>query len=727
MTNTPVKSYLNPSDLIPEKDPSAHFHTPNTHLTKHISKPIHRKNHDSKTLNDPFFNLIETDDSDSDLERDPIAHKIDSISSLDSEILLDANFHHKSNDNASTPSETYEFGENDGNHQIHKFPSIFPSDIPKFDSMLFTSNGLQIQSARRQSYENENTKDPLIHHLRFGKDNYNSEENAEDSGKVMIPLQATKIASSKSKSYYPIHESISFDRKGSSMLNELDMYNDDDIDPSANLPTPVPIQLLAEPNLSVKFKRKTLPVAKYSFPFTLSNDKPNEINDSVPKHDNDSNSDENSHSDVVKYEDDPSLQAFPNIAKTLDEILFKNCVICSKRITENGIFINGQYYHNKCCVCSKCRKKLSPKVTNPTEKHCYLYHDKLLCKNCAHLKGQINLCQLCGQKIFEQDDEIELPNGRKAHRSCICCYKCGKKLDYQTATLINEDDYASKFSQRAATGANNTVIKLKHIRRTSNFDVDSLIDFENGIHICKYMCDRCIQHLSNNCLCCICQKPILENIVIKNQRMLHRLCFRCEYKNCDKHLYGNSYVVHHNKFFCWEHGEIYQTTCAFCKSHFNVLETDRIKWNGKMYHKVCFVCRVCGKNLDPQTCLKIHGRPHCAECFQLRVNEGDCDENGRSSIVNKKSKKRRSLNQDTNSNERFDLSNDSNQSCAKFRVHDQSIKGRHKHIAAKSVQRMKRFRDQYNIDVIRPHYGDKNFEKAVHYSPPKELNVFKKL
>ena len=360
--------------------------------------------------------------------------------------------------------------------------------------------------------------------------------------------------------------------------------------------------------------------------------------------------------------------------------------------------------------------------------------------------------------------KIDLENGQKVHTNCISCYICGKQLSIKNAQIIKEDDNDNNGNKKSKSkrdkdddtnnNKHSTNSKQKNKkkkdykdRRTSNFSCDTLVTPEDGIKTTKFACKRCYSFIIKEQVCYTCGHPILENIVVKNQRVFHRQCFRCEHKGCQKQLYGNSYVVHHNQFLCWEHGKIYTSSCAYCKQLFKSYETDLIKWHSKMYHKVCFVCRICGCSLDPQSCKSIHGRPHCDKCFQIRVDEGDCDEKGRSLYIHYNQmhhkKQRRKKKEDSYSTDPDSMKNKntteeeedaeeeeeiSNNSFTNVNLNENMKKKHdtHLHVAKQALFRKSRFQKKYNVDVYWPEYCEKVFEKAEPYKPEEDKNVFKK-
>lgn len=282
--------------------------------------------------------------------------------------------------------------------------------------------------------------------------------------------------------------------------------------------------------------------------------------------------------------------------------LLKTCAKCLEAIKEQGVFINGQFYHNRCCNCYYCGTHLNHNST-------YLFQDNLCCPNCIRVRpdAQNNpndesfKCKSCNFPILRKGDEIIIPEtGEKYHKNCISCFECGRQISVNHSGYDDEDE-------------------PNQVPNTTN--LNELYKVLQG----KILCNQCFEIVSDR-ICRVCNQPIVGDFIDQHLNYYHPEHFRCT--QCNKLLKGTNFIMHHNVPYCFEHGNIFITSCTYCKGSFKLNETDKIKWNGKFYHGCCFVCRVCGTQLDPTTCKRVHGRPHCAKCFQLRLEEGEVDEHG---------------------------------------------------------------------------------------------------
>lgn len=241
-----------------------------------------------------------------------------------------------------------------------------------------------------------------------------------------------------------------------------------------------------------------------------------------------------------------------------NEVLIRECASCFKPIESMELFCDGKYFHEHCLTCQKCHSNL----TNS----CVSYKGLYFCHKCIH---GLTKCDVCNEVISPKSKLVHMDT-RNYHQDCYRCNVCSK-LTKPGSSIINEGNI---------------------------------------------YCDKCF---SAQPKCYKCNNPISDDYHFHNHRYFHIDHFRCEV--CNELLKGCNYIVHHGKFLCPNHGQIYRTSCDFCKVSINV-EEKQLLWHRKLYHLDCFVCRVCGCALTPQTTKSFHNRPHCCNCYKLR-NENE--------------------------------------------------------------------------------------------------------
>jgi len=247
----------------------------------------------------------------------------------------------------------------------------------------------------------------------------------------------------------------------------------------------------------------------------------------------------------------------------------KTCAICSQSIETDMIFIGGQFFHVSCVSCNICGCFFN-------EKECFKCCGHHVCNECLLT---IKQCRCCGDPIISRNESI-LIDGSFYHTGCFRCYECNK--------LIENTEY----------------------------------QFSNGI----IYCNDCSIYIKNR-NCDSCGNTIFGRCIKKCNKYFHTEHFVCDI--CRRILKGNNYLVHHNKFYCMKHGQFLVNCCHYCKSPIS-FNDQKVHWKQRVYHPNCFVCRICGIHLETKTCKSIHGRPHCLECFNIRVENGESSLNGKS-------------------------------------------------------------------------------------------------
>lgn len=288
----------------------------------------------------------------------------------------------------------------------------------------------------------------------------------------------------------------------------------------------------------------------------------NNINDLVPQ------------SDVSKVEINGQA---PQLALNSEGIPIRTCEICRQIVDFDGLFANGLYYHKTCAKCFTCGVQIQPQI-------CAYLTDVLVCTDCAKcssVRSLINAsqpteklphCSICNEVINGIKSFITLDNNIFVHTNCLSCYECSKVI--------------IKGQQKILNG--------------------------------KILCRKCFTYASEK-ICSVCHESILGDFVRCHKKFYHKEHFTCSV--CKSILHGNNYIMHHNKLFCPSHGTYFTDHCAFCKKPLYLTDEEKIRFNGKIYHTVCFVCRVCGCDLSPETAKLYHNRPHCINCFKRRTEE----------------------------------------------------------------------------------------------------------
>lgn len=235
----------------------------------------------------------------------------------------------------------------------------------------------------------------------------------------------------------------------------------------------------------------------------------------------------------------------------------------------------GNYYHPDCLRCTFCDKVITPPK-------CVSLNNKIYCLACARLPPDSVRCQICDQYITNIEESIT-PDGfaEPIHKNCFVCYECARPLEQNNFKTISD----------------------------------------------QCVCSRCYETAQSR-LCNDCGKAIIGRYVTDRHKCFHVPHFKCH--ECETPLQGRNFIMHHNRYYCPEHGAAYLRRCAYCKVDVSSDEVEKIRWRNKYFHKRCFICHICGMPFQDQTMARsVHGRPHCEECFQMRVQMQQCTNEGR--------------------------------------------------------------------------------------------------
>ncbi|OHT02726.1 hypothetical protein TRFO_30091 [Tritrichomonas foetus] len=244
----------------------------------------------------------------------------------------------------------------------------------------------------------------------------------------------------------------------------------------------------------------------------------------------------------------------------------RNCKICDRPVEFDGLFANGDYFHRTCAKCPHCGIQLAPPK-------CVLFKEKLYCVSCAEMKCELKKCSICNLPLDGFQKELTLSKiNQTIHTNCLCCYECSRNLAKGQQEILED----------------------------------------------KILCRRCASCAKQR-ICAKCNQYIVGNFVHCHKKYYHPDHFTCLI--CNKIIFGNDYKIHHNRIFCSTHSSYFQQHCSYCKRALYLTDEMLLKWKGKLFHKVCFVCRVCGCDLLPEHTKSFHSRPHCEECFKRRKSE----------------------------------------------------------------------------------------------------------
>jgi hypothetical protein len=239
------------------------------------------------------------------------------------------------------------------------------------------------------------------------------------------------------------------------------------------------------------------------------------------------------------------------------------CQVCHLAVESRmALYVRGAGIHPECLKCWKCEAVIAPP-------ECVSWGRGILCKPCSEgWAGTI--CEVCGKLIDPYEKVAERLDSKIVHEACRVCYECGSAV--QDPELVGTEEFCGTCAAK--------------VRRR--------------------VCEKCGQ-------------IVIGDGFEKAGKWFHIDHLTC--RTCHAVLRPAAAIVHHGKFYCAQHGALFAQSCDYCKELIGGATVPQLAWHGKLYHRECFVCRVCGVALSPLSARKAHNRPHCLACFELRVEE----------------------------------------------------------------------------------------------------------
>ncbi|EAY10378.1 LIM domain containing protein [Trichomonas vaginalis G3] len=263
-----------------------------------------------------------------------------------------------------------------------------------------------------------------------------------------------------------------------------------------------------------------------------------------------------------------------------DMIFHKNCYneAFEERCARCGEFVQSDVvvhaisraYHPNCFVCAHCG---DPQVK---DRYMNLYAFPYCMKCFQQFKNTLPECYTCKQSILPNDKrETIIYKGKKYffHPLCIQCEQC------------------------AATPAN---------RR--------LIMFNNKVY-----CIKCLGLIQKK-ICAGCNKTIEGECCQVEGIKYHPEEFKCS--DCGTPLQNGVAVLDHGKLRCRKCSELYIKQCRGCT---NTKDEPTIIACGAKWHRDCFKCMKCSKNLADSKYVNMNGYPCCESCYRKMLDNNEID------------------------------------------------------------------------------------------------------
>ena len=307
------------------------------------------------------------------------------------------------------------------------------------------------------------------------------------------------------------------------------------------------------------------------------------------------------------------------------------CPSCGKKVTQEDIPAIGTLFHKECLICSACSQIIE-------KDDLISFNDLLLHKNC-YKEIFCERCAVCHDYI---DNDIAINALSKSyHPDCFSCAKCGDKESVKVnfmniygkpycmkcfrdikylfplcvtcnePVLPHEDSISFFFQgQKYFTHSSCVECSICHqIPETKDI----------SIYKGKITCKKCLKHLKTH-ICAECNEPIVGPFATLENIFWHPQHFKCS--SCGEMLQSGVAVLDHGALFCriCHHKQI--KTCPKCgiKDDDVTLFACDHRW-----HKKCFTCINCRKDLSESKYINMNGNPLCKDCYIRLHAQGKID------------------------------------------------------------------------------------------------------
>lgn len=271
----------------------------------------------------------------------------------------------------------------------------------------------------------------------------------------------------------------------------------------------------------------------------------------------------------------------PNEYKEKDDMIFHpNCYseVLEERCAKCGGFVKSdtvihaisRAYHPECFVCAHCG---DPQVK---DRYMNLYGFPYCTKCFQQFKNILPECYACKQPLLPNDKrESIVCEGTKYffHPTCIQCSQCAITPANRRLTIFNKSVY----------------------------------------------CVKCLEVVRKK-ICSDCNKPIEGECCQVENCKFHPDSYKCH--DCGTSLQNGVAVLDHGILRCRKCTEAYIKQCRGC--HKSDEEPQIVACGGK-WHKACFNCMKCQKNLAESKYVNMNGVPCCKDCYHAMVNNNEID------------------------------------------------------------------------------------------------------
>ncbi|EFA84630.1 LIM-type zinc finger-containing protein [Heterostelium album PN500] len=250
------------------------------------------------------------------------------------------------------------------------------------------------------------------------------------------------------------------------------------------------------------------------------------------------------------------------------------CGGCNREVEGQVLQAMDKSWHPDCFTCKKCSKDLK----KPGETIRKGADGNPLCGPCSSGSGPSNNnCGSCNKPVVGQGVEAL---DKKWHPACFKCSDCKKTLGDEFFEVGNKALCDPCYNSQPSTGASEGY------------------------------------NPNDKCAGCTKQLGVGNEVTKINKHFWHRGCFKCD--SCNAALQTGYFLHGDDRPHCKVcHDKIEASKSDKCpKCNKPILSGEIVKASGKMWHKACFSCFKCSKQIGDGSTFTRFSKPYCKPCWE---------------------------------------------------------------------------------------------------------------
>jgi hypothetical protein len=311
------------------------------------------------------------------------------------------------------------------------------------------------------------------------------------------------------------------------------------------------------------------------------------------------------------------------------------CPSCQLPVTDSGVEISGQFWHQHCVPCGLCRKPISLN-------DCHCQKTQIFHSHCFAILSK-DRCAVCSDVILDHPIRAI---GQVFHTDCLACARCSQSCDPSSYSAIHGFPYCPncifklKNTFPVCIGCGTeilpSVVKASFFSRGRRYFVHSPTCLK--CEVCRDFLTIETAKVLNGALCCQkCQNQMTQHIcgvcgtsvVGVNCPKVHNWWFHPEHFTCSicgEELLNHTAVLVDGVLKCRFCSSEEREKCRGCGDD---IGRDAVEGCGFMWHRRCLKCEFCQTVVTLIGFVNIECKPCCRGCYEKLKREGKIDRRNR--------------------------------------------------------------------------------------------------